>query len=174
MAAKANSAEYGAILLRNQLKELLKNPVDGFSVGLVDESNIYEWKVMIEGVAGTLYEGGLFPAILSFPKEYPNKPPQMRFLTPNFWHPNVYPDGRVCISILHEAKEDQFNAQEKMSEKWRPILGIEAILLSVISLLSDPNFESPANIDASVQCKKDPEGYKRRVRQVVKASLDSL
>jgi len=36
----------------------------------------------------------------------------------------VYPDGRVCISILHEAKHDIYNAQEKMSEKWRPILGV--------------------------------------------------
>jgi len=70
----------------------------------------------------------------------------MTFLTPDFWHPNVYPDGRVCISILHEAKEDKFNELEQMSEKWRPILGIEAVLISVLSLLSDPNFESPANI----------------------------
>jgi len=62
----------------------------------------------------------------------------------------VYKDGRVCISILHEAKADEFNQQEKMSEKWRPILGPEAVLLSVLSMLSDPNFESPANVDASV------------------------
>jgi len=41
----------------------------------------------------------------------------MKFTTPNFWHPNVYKDGRVCISILHEAKHDEFNEQEKMSEK---------------------------------------------------------
>ena len=63
----------------------------------------------------------------------------------------VYKDGKVCISILHEAKADEFNTQEKMSEKWRPILGPEAVLVSVLSMLSDPNFESPANIDASVR-----------------------
>jgi hypothetical protein len=40
----------------------------------------------------------------------------------------VYPDGKVCISILHEAKEDAFNAQEQMSEKWRPILGVRALI----------------------------------------------
>ena len=37
-----------------------------------------------------LCSGGYFPCALSFPKEYPNKPPVMRFLTPGFWHPNVY------------------------------------------------------------------------------------
>eukprot|EP01006_Ploeotia_vitrea_P050308 TRINITY_DN67445_c0_g2_i1.p1 TRINITY_DN67445_c0_g2~~TRINITY_DN67445_c0_g2_i1.p1 ORF type:complete len:177 (-),score=77.80 TRINITY_DN67445_c0_g2_i1:187-717(-) len=171
---KTQGAEYGAILLRNQLKDLLKNPVDGFSVGLVDDSNVFKWRVMIEGTAGTMYEGGMFPAILDFPKEYPNKPPVMTFTTPGFWHPNVYPDGRVCISILHEAKEDKFNQQEKMSEKWRPILGVEAVLISVISLLADPNFESPANIDASVMLQKDKKEFKKRVRKLVRKSLECL
>ncbi len=70
--------------------ELTKNPVDGFSVGLADDSNIYEWQCMMEGPAGTDYEGGYFPCTLSFPKEYPNKPPVMKFTTAGFWHPNVY------------------------------------------------------------------------------------
>lgn len=174
MAQKANSKDYGAILLLNQFKDLAKNPVDGFSVGLIDDSNIYEWKVLIEGTPGTPFEGGLFPATLKFPKEYPNKPPEMRFTTPNFWHPNVYPDGKVCISILHEAKEDQFNEQEKLSEKWRPILGVEQVLISVISLLADPNCESPANIDASVQFQKDPDGYKKKIRQLVRKSQEMI
>lgn len=45
---------YGQILLRNQLKELIKNPVDGFSIGLEDDSNIYKWRVVIEGPVGTM------------------------------------------------------------------------------------------------------------------------
>eukprot|EP00471_Norrisiella_sphaerica_P003856 CAMPEP_0184480406 /NCGR_PEP_ID=MMETSP0113_2-20130426/1919_1 /TAXON_ID=91329 /ORGANISM="Norrisiella sphaerica, Strain BC52" /LENGTH=170 /DNA_ID=CAMNT_0026858871 /DNA_START=98 /DNA_END=610 /DNA_ORIENTATION=+ len=167
-------SKYSSILLRNQLKDLLKNPIDGFSVGLVDDSDIYKWNVMIEGPADTPFEGGFFPALLEFPTDYPSKPPKMKFTTKGFWHPNVYTDGRVCISILHEAKEDQFNSQEKMSEKWRPILGVEAILLSVVSLLSDPNLESPANIDASVQLKKKPDDYKKKVRKLVRDSLEAL
>jgi len=167
----ANGTKYGAILLKNQLRELMKNPMDGISVGLVDD-NIYEWKVMLEGPAGTPYEGGLFPCSLSFPKEYPNKPPIMKFQTAGFLHPNVYPDGKVCISILHEAKEDQFNQQEKMSEKWRPILGVEAVLVSVLSLLGDPNFESPANIDASVELRKDPAGYRKKIRALVRKTQE--
>jgi len=158
----------------NQLKELTKNSVDGFSIGLVDDSNIYEWQIMIEGPVGTLFEGGLFPAILKFPQEYPDKPPEMKFLMPGFWHPNVYPTGVVCISILHEAKEDKFNELEQMSEKWRPIIGIEAVLISVMSLLGYPNFESPANIDASVQLKNDPKAYKKKIKDLVRRSQDAL
>lgn len=66
------------------------------------------------------------------------------------WHPNIYPDGKVCISILHPPGEDNMNAQETAEERWRPILGVEAILISVISMLNDPNIESPANLDASI------------------------
>ena len=61
----------------------------------------------------------------------------------------VYEDGKVCISILHAPGEDAMSG-ETSDERWRPILGVEAILLSVISMLNDPNIASPANIDASV------------------------
>ena len=66
------------------------------------------------------------------------------------WHPNIHSDGKVCISILHPPGVDALNAQETAEERWRPILGVEAILISVISMLNDPNIDSPANLDASV------------------------
>ena len=66
------------------------------------------------------------------------------------WHPNIYADGKVCISILHAPGEDNMNSQETAEERWRPILGVESILISVISMLNDPNIDSPANIDASI------------------------
>ena len=72
----------------------------------------------------------------------------MRFETELF-HPNIYPDGRVCISILHPPGVDRFNEQESADERWRPILGVESILLSVLSMLLDPNLQSPANLDAA-------------------------
>ncbi|ETO35298.1 hypothetical protein RFI_01766, partial [Reticulomyxa filosa] len=125
--SSAQNQQYGKILLARHLKDCQKN-ADGFSVGLVDDDNLYEWNVVLEGPEGTMYEGGYFQATLSFPEEFPNKPPKMKFTTPGFWHPNVYNDGTVCISILHEAKEDEFNPEEKMDEKWRPILSVEAIL----------------------------------------------
>ena len=78
---------YGQILLAKQLKELQKNS-DGFSVGLVDDDDLYKWQVLVEGPSQTLYEGGYFNATLDFPKEFPNKPPVMTFTTPGFWHPN--------------------------------------------------------------------------------------
>lgn len=174
MAAQ-NDEKYGSILLMRQYKELCKNPVDNFSVGLKDDENMYEWNVMMEGPSDTIYEGGFFKCSLKFPKEYPSKPPTMHIETPDFFHPNVYAeDGKVCISILHEAKEDQFNEQEQMCEKWRPVLGVEAVLLSVLSMLSDPNTDSPANVDAAVMMKNDLAAYKKQVRRMVRRSQELL
>jgi ubiquitin-conjugating enzyme E2 G1 len=65
----------------------------------------------------------------------------------------VYEDGKVCISILHPPGTDVFNELEKAEERWRPILSVEAIIVSVMSMLSAPNDESPANIDAAVSMK---------------------
>merc|ERR1719213_1043625 len=89
----------------------------------------------------------MFRATLEAPKDFPVMPPAMTFRT-KMWHPNIYPDGKVCISILHPPGDDPHNESETADLRWRPVLGVETILVSVISLLSDPNDNSPANIDA--------------------------
>jgi len=167
-----SSAQQAALLLRKQLRELNKNPVEGFSAGLVDESNIFEWQIVIVGPPDTLYEGGYFNAILTFPPEYPNLPPRMQFTT-EIWHPNVYEDGRVCISILHPPGEDEFG-YERASERWLPIHTVESILISVISMLSSPNDESPANLEAAKQWRDDKPAFKRRVARSVRKSQENL
>ncbi|KAL0114341.1 hypothetical protein PUN28_011535 [Cardiocondyla obscurior] len=128
--------------------ELNKNPVEGFSAGLIDDNDIYRWEVLIIGPPDTLYEGGFFKAHLQFPKEYPLRPPRMKFIT-EIWHPNIDKNGDVCISILHEPGDDKWG-YEKASERWLPVHTVETILISVISMLADPNDESPANVDAAV------------------------
>jgi ubiquitin-conjugating enzyme E2 G1 len=151
--------------------DLAKNPIDLVSVGLVDDSNIHEWEILMMGPDGTLFEGGFFKARLVFPNDFPNMPPTMTF-TSEMWHPNIYTDGKVCISILHPPGDDEFNTQETADERWRPILGVEQILVSVISMLSDPNDESPANLDAAVMWRNDKLAFKKKVRQIVRKSQE--
>lgn len=62
---------------------------------------------------------------------------------------SVSKNGDVCISILHEPGEDRFG-YEKPEERWLPIHTVETIMISVISMLADPNGDSPANVDAAV------------------------
>jgi len=171
MAAAADS--YAIELLRRQLHELNRNPPDGVSVGLADDSNLFKWELMIVGPPDTLYEGGFFKATLDFPPNFPNMPPEMTFTSP-MWHPNVFPDGKVCISILHAPGEDPHNELESAEERWRPVLGVEQIIISVMSILSDPNHDSPANIDAAVMMREDRTEFKKRVRQTVRASQEDM
>ena len=133
------------------------------SIGLENDDDLFVWNVVFEGPENTLYEGGYFKAQLKFPEDYPNNPPDMRFIS-KMWHPNIYPDGRVCISILHPPGVDAMNEHEKAEERWRPILGAESILISVISMLNDPNIESPANLDASNEWRDDRANYNKKVR----------
>ena len=80
--------DQATLLLRKQLQELNKNPVEGFSAGVIDESDIFKWEVMVIGPPDTPYEGGFFKSHLIFPKDYPVKPPKLKFIS-EIWHPNI-------------------------------------------------------------------------------------
>ena len=82
----------------------------------------------------------------------------------------VYSSGLVCISILHPPGDDP-NHYEHASERWSPIQSVEKILISVMSMLAEPNDESPANIDAAKMWRERRDEYEQKVRQGVRAML---
>jgi len=141
--------------LQLELKNINKEPVEGVVIDVPDEGCLYEWHVGIFGPPGTLYEGGYFKAKITFPQDYPYSPPTVRFLT-KMWHPNIYESGDVCISILHPPIDDP-QSGELPQERWNPTQNVRTILLSIISLLNEPNTMSPANVDASVIYRKYKE-----------------
>jgi len=151
-------------LLQNQFKKIQSDPVEGIFVEL-NNDNLFEWRVFIEGPKDTFYETGIFQLLMKFPNDYPMSPPVVQF-TSEFWHPNVYTDGKVCISILHPPGHDEMSG-ELPEERWLPTQTVTTILLSIISLLSAPNISSPANVDASVEWRKDKDTYRKRVAQLV-------
>jgi len=153
-----------------QLKELLNSNHERIFAGPAKDDNMLEWEVTLIGPEKTLYADGVFRAQLSFPAEYPLLPPKMRFIT-KMCHPNIYEDGTVCISILHPPGDDP-NQYESAGERWTPVQTVETILLSVLSLLSEPNWESPANVDAAALRNKDLAEYKKTVRALVRASQE--
>ncbi|KAJ2120054.1 ubiquitin-conjugating enzyme E2 G1 [Coemansia sp. RSA 720] len=165
MTDGANFSGAATILLR----QLKGNENSGFSVGLEDENNIFEAMTLF-GPPDTYYEGGMFKAILKFPHDFPFNPPTMRF-TSKLWHPNVYEDGRVCISILHTPVEDS-SGYEDVSERWSAARSIESILVSVIAMLSSPNDESAANVDAAKMWRDDKPLYKKTVQRCVEKSME--
>ncbi|TPX12249.1 uncharacterized protein E0L32_007135 [Thyridium curvatum] len=112
--------------------------------GILD---LKSWECGIPGKEKTIWEGGLFKLTMVFPDG--------KFVPPLF-HPNVYPSGTVCLSILNE------------DEAWKPAITIKQILLGVQDLLNDPNPESPAQAEAYNLFKKDKAEYEKRIRRVVR------
>jgi ubiquitin-conjugating enzyme E2 G2 len=82
----------------------------------------------------------------------------------------VYSDGTVCISILHPPGDDP-NMYEDASERWSPVQSVEKILLSVVSMLAEPNDESGANIDACKLWRVDRHQFNKLVERTVEQSL---
>mmetsp|Transcript_19067 Transcript_19067/g.21239 ORF Transcript_19067/g.21239 Transcript_19067/m.21239 type:complete len:244 (+) Transcript_19067:51-782(+) len=159
-------------LLQNTYKRMMKEPVEGFCVDLPDESDFFRWVIYLEGPPGTPYEKGVFQLQIEFPDTYPMSPPSLRFMS-DFWHPNVYKDGRVCISILHPPGEDSMSG-ELPEERWMPSQTVETVILSVMSMLNDPNISSPANVDASVEWRKSRDKYIKRVDKLVEKAMKEL
>lgn len=170
----AKSPTSGAVkALQLELKKIQEEPVEGFRVQLVSDDNLFEWQVAIFGPPKTLYESGYFKAHMKFPPDYPYSPPTVRFIT-KMWHPNVYENGDVCISILHPPIDDP-QSGELPSERWNPTQNVRTILLSIISLLNEPNTFSPANVDASVMFRKwkDSRGKDKEYENIIRKQVQT-
>ncbi|KAI4346351.1 hypothetical protein L6164_007254 [Bauhinia variegata] len=131
-------------------KELMSLMMSGGDLGVSafpDGESIFTWIGTIEGGKGTMYEGLSYKLSLRFPLDYPFKPPQVKFETMCF-HPNVDQFGNICLDILQD--------------KWSSAYDCRSILLSVQSLLGEPNPESPLNSYAATLW-NDKEDYRRMV-----------
>ncbi|OAF70390.1 Ubiquitin carrier protein G2 [Intoshia linei] len=120
--------------LASEFKNLIDNPTEGIVAGPINENNMLEWEALCIAPEGCDFDGGVFKIRLDFTLDYPLAPPTARFVT-NIFHPNVYQDGRICISILHAPGDDP-SGYESKNERWSPSQSIEKILLSIISLLA--------------------------------------
>ncbi len=148
--------------LASELKQINKEPNYFYSV-LPHENNFLIWNFILIGPEDTIYEGGMFDGEIMFPYNYPIEPPKVKFN--NMVHPNIHRTGEVCISILHQGRD--LYGYEKDYERWNPSHGVDSIMMSIISMLSEPNFESPANIEYSKLWKDEPDKYKILVYKLV-------
>jgi ubiquitin-conjugating enzyme E2 A len=123
--------------------------------GPVDD-NLFSWAATITGPVDSPWDGGIFNLTMDFSDEYPNVPPKVKFLSKVF-HPNVYVDGNICLDILRT--------------QWSPTYDVCGLLVSIQSLLADPNPNSAANPEAAELHKNNRPAYERRVKQLVDLSL---
>ena len=140
--------------LKNELFDLHKNSIDNCSAGPVGDANLTHWQATIMGAQGTLYEGGVFQLDIEFGSNYPCQPPKIKFLT-KIYHPNISSaTGAICLDIL--------------KDQWSPALTVGKILLSICSLLTDPNPTDPLDATVAHQFLTNKLEYELTVREWVR------
>lgn len=135
--------------LNKELKDMLKDDIPNLSAGPIND-NLFEWGAVILGPVGTPYEGGVFNLTISIPSKYPFKPPSVIFNT-KIYHPNINNSGNICLDIL--------------KSQWSPALTISKILLSICSLLADPNPNDPLVPEIAGMLKNNPELYAKTAKE---------
>lgn len=150
--APPNPIDNNSVSQRLQ-KELMSLMMSGGDLGVSafpEGESIFTWIGTIQGGKGTSYEGLSYKLSLRFPVEYPFKPPQVKFETMCF-HPNVDQFGNICLDILQD--------------KWSSAYDCRTILLSIQSLLGEPNTESPLNSHAAALWNSNQDDYKKMVHK---------
>jgi len=113
--------------IQRELLDIQTDPPEDCSAGITND-NLLQWTAIIFGPPDTPYQGGSFQVDIEFPENYPFKAPKIRFITP-VYHPNINRDGGICLDIL--------------KDNWSPALSIAKVLISIRSLLADPNPDDP-------------------------------
>jgi ubiquitin-conjugating enzyme E2 D/E len=132
--------------IQNELKDIQRDPPSSCSAG-PEGDTIYKWAAVIFGPDDSPYAGGAFKLSIEFPEDYPFRPPHVRFMT-KVYHPNISASGSICLDIL--------------KDQWSPALSISKVLLSIESLLTDPNPNDPLVPEIANLYKTDKAAYEER------------
>jgi len=134
--------------IARELKDLDKDPPANISAGPSGD-DMFHWTATIMGPADCPYSGGAFFLDIHFPADYPFKPPKVQFTT-KIYHPNINANGGICLDIL--------------KTQWSPALTISKVLLSICSLLTDPNPDDPLVPDIAKQYKENKPAYNKTAK----------
>jgi len=158
--------------LKQEYEDLKANPIlnCGIYVFLLDQNNIYEWIITIVGPKDTSYKGGIFLLKALFPRDYPERAPEICFITP-IYHVNVNPKfppysghgyenlGHICISTLNW---------------WKPEYKISEVLTNIFALFYMANPESPYGFDRAEEFIKNKELYEKKIKYFTKKYANKI
>ena len=117
--------------ITSEVKEMAKSPPTYCSAGPISD-DLHYWSGTITGPKDSPYEGGLFHLDIVLPRDYPFSPPRVTFRT-KVYHCNINESGGICLDIL--------------KDQWSPALTVNKVIISIISLLNDPNPHDPLVTD---------------------------
>jgi len=134
--------------IRSELAELATNDIPNINAKPISDDNI-KWSGSIIGPEGTPYTGGIFNLDITLPSDYPYKPPIVKMKT-KIYHPNINNEGTICLDIL--------------KDQWSPALTLTKVLLSISSLLAEPNPNDPLAPDVARIYLNDFKAFTKKAR----------
>jgi ubiquitin-conjugating enzyme E2 D/E len=162
--------------LSQELKDLSNDPPANCSAGPQTQDDMFTWKATVMGPQGSPYAGGVFFLNVTFPTDYPFKPPKVQFTT-KIYHCNVNSSGAICMpqdiqhtgqraappTALHRVWLTESGAAatglDILKDQWSPALTISKVLLSISSLLTDPNPNDPLVPEIAQMLLKDQKKH---------------
>jgi len=134
--------------IQKEYQDFNKDPPAQCSAGPIAD-DLFHWQATIMGPSESPYEGGVFFLEIHFPTDYPFKPPRIAFNT-KIYHPNINSNGSICLDILRT--------------QWSPALTVSKVLLSICSLLTDPNPDDPLVPEIARLFKTNKKGYEQAAK----------
>ncbi|EXX56476.1 ubiquitin-conjugating enzyme [Rhizophagus irregularis] len=135
--------------LNKELYDIGCNPPSSINTGPIDD-DLFHWQATIMGPSDSPYSGGIFFLDIKFPRDYPFKPPKVRFIT-RIYHPNINNSGFISLDIL--------------MNKWYPRITISTVLLLICSLLTYPIPANSLDPDISNVFKNNRNHYEATARE---------
>lgn len=143
-----------AARIAREVKNFEMKPPWGISCFPLKDNQYDNLSVILLGPKGSPYEKGTFKLTVSIPERYPFEPPLVKFITP-VYHPNIDNGGRICMDLL------------KMPPKgtWLPTITLETLLVSLQSLLANPNPDDPLMMDIAYEYKYNMDTFIQNAKQ---------
>ncbi|ODN95788.1 ubiquitin-conjugating enzyme 4 [Cryptococcus wingfieldii CBS 7118] len=141
--------------IKKEIADLAKEDLGNISL-TPDEANILHWKAILPGPAGSPYEGGMFDIDIKVPHDYPFSPPSLLFMT-KVYHCNVSSNGNICEST-----------RSLLKTAWSPALSLYKVILSLSSLLTDPNPADPLVPPIAKEYKSNRKKHDETAREWVR------
>lgn len=130
-------------------------------------SDLTVWDLKIPAKPSSIWAPGLLSATMTFPPEYPDRPPKVLFAKIDgkpLFHPNIYPDGGTCLSIINPPESTHGYGK---GGTWTQVLTVKDVVLALQSFLDEPNAKSPAQQEPYKVFTSDMKTYTSRVKAQV-------